>query len=337
MNRVRPPLVVLLLIVTVPGNAASLNTADIVQKTAAATFACTKWRAVGLCFWLRCSLIGCSVQTSLKVGHYTPDLVVSSYNGLGESPWMEMRRALHAAQTGAIGELLHELSGMLPGSAGNRTEGTSTLDHKNLIFREAEAIGHPLLDSALAFLPPSLRCQSQAQRFLPYFLSAVDAVSWRISLPESVYSASLIPGLREIGDWPLMTWGGVYPRTGWSIQAEEPKAAAITAQRVGDIVTRIDQPHLYISLSASATTRPNSWPPGPLVENDIASGVWQMLTPVTDSTCAVFGIDDRIDSWANGRVDSEGDYSWNLWRPYQCCQRNGQWFLGDVSWMDYPL
>jgi hypothetical protein len=46
----------------------------------------------------------------------------------------------------------------------------------------------------------------------------------------------LFAGLREIGTWLLQTWGSVHPRTGWTTQAEESKAAAINAQRAGDIV-----------------------------------------------------------------------------------------------------
>ena len=80
----------------------------------------------------------------------------------------------------------------------------------------------------------------------------MDALAWRQEVPEIFYPASLIPGLRELGQWPLHTWGGVYPRTGWTTQAEEPKAAAINAQRAGDIVTLDLQVQ---DLSAAFSTR----------------------------------------------------------------------------------
>ena len=94
----------------------------------------------------------------------------------------------------------------------------------------------------------------------------------------------------------MQTWGGVYPRTGWTTQAEEPKAAAINAQRAGDIVTRAGQPHVYVALSDDpymfgdlisivddwvdegfgelvnhwypVFSGEKVWPPGPLVEKD---------------------------------------------------------------------
>ncbi len=324
------------LILPVPSNAGSISTIEIVGRTAQATFACSRWRATGMCFWLRCSWIACNVEVSLKVGHYNPDLVVSSYHRLGENPWREVRLALRGAQHGAARTALGTLTGVVPGSAGNRSEGTGHRDHKNLIFRETDAIGHPALDTALAPPPSSLRCASQASSFVPYFLSAFDAVSWRNTLPESLYPASLVPGLREVGNWPLKTWGSVYPRTGWSIQAEEPKAAALTAQRAGDIVTRNLQPHVYLPLLGPAPSHQRVWSPDALRENDATTGTWQMLSPVVDRDCAVFGSDGGFNSWANGRVDSEGDYVWTLWRPYECCERRGQFFLGDINWMEYP-
>jgi hypothetical protein len=63
-----------------------------------------------------------------------------------------------------------------------------------------------------------------------------------------------------------------------------------------------------------------------------------MLLPKAESTCAVFGTDDLASAigWGGGRVDAEGDYVWNLWRPYSCCEREGQFFLFDINWIIYP-
>jgi integrating conjugative element protein (TIGR03756 family) len=144
--------------------------------------------------------------------------------------------------------------------------------------------------------------------------------------------------LREIGTWPLQTWGGVYPRTGWTTQAEEPKAAAINAQRAGDIVTRVGQPHVYLPLIGPNGGNQKVWPPGPLVEKDANTGTWQMLLPAPENSCAVFGTNDlaSVTGWGGGKVDASGDYAWNLWRPYKCCTRRGQWFLGDIDWVAFP-
>ena len=90
-------------------HAATITTPRIVAHTTAATFACMRWMPVGMCFWLHCSWKGCRVRTSLKVGHYNPDLVVSVYNELGGNPWDEIRAALGLAQRAAASGLLGAL------------------------------------------------------------------------------------------------------------------------------------------------------------------------------------------------------------------------------------
>ena len=328
-----------LLLMPLPGNAGSITTPQIQIQTTTAALSCMQWRPIGVCFWLQCSFTGCSVNTSVKVGHYNPDLVVSSYNELGGNPWVEIRAILGLAQKAAVNGLLGSLSPVPIDSAGNRTEGSpGNRDHKNLVFRETDAIGHPLSSLSGTAAGSGYLCQSQTTSFFPYFQSGIDALSWRQEVSEIFYPASFIPGLRELGTWPLQTWGGVYPRTGWTTQAEEPKAAAINAQRAGNIVTRTAQPHIYIPITSSSSSSQQVWPPGPLIENDHRTGTWQMLVPRSESSCAVFGLDDRLSlvGWGGGRVDSEGDYVWNLWRPYKCCNRNGTWFLGSIDWSAYP-
>jgi len=331
--------ILLVLCVPLGGNAGSISTPDIVAQTASAALSCMRWTPVGICFWLRCSYFECSVETSVKVGHYQPDAVVSSYNELGGNPWTEIRSLLGAVQQSAANGLLGSLLSVPIDSAGNRTEGShGNREHRNLIFRETDVIGHPLASLSGVLAGTGYLCESETTSFYPYFLSGLDALSWRMEIPEMFYSASLIPGLREIGNWPLQTWGGVYPRTGWTTQAEEPKAAAVNAQRAGDIVTRGNQPHVYQHIQPSFGLDQRVWSPGPLRENDPTTGEWQMLLPKAESSCAVFGTNDlaSANGWGGGRVDAGGDYVWNLWRPYQCCEREGQFFLIDINWIDYP-
>ena len=333
-------LAALLLQGAVATRAAVLTTPTIVAQTSAAALACMRWMPVGMCLWLRCSFSGCSVRTAVKVGHYNPDLVVSVYNELGGNPWAEIRASLGLAQQAAATGLLGALLPVPLDSAGNRTEGShEPREHRNLIFREADAIGHPIGTLSAVAGVVGLVCRSQARPFFPYFQSGLDALAWRQEVPEMLYPASWLPGLREIGSWPLQTWGSVHPRTGWSTQAEEPKAAAVTAQRAADIVTRTAQPHVYVPLAGNRRSfGQRVWPPGPLFEKDERSGMWQMLAPRLDATCSAFGSNDLVSltGWGGGRVDATGEYAWNLWRPYQCCSRRGQVFLMDMNWMAYP-
>jgi len=176
-----------------------------------------------------------------------------------------------------------------------------------------------------------------------------------------LYPASLIPGLRELGQFPFYTWGNVFPRTGWSTQSSEPKAAALVAQRAGDIVTRHGQPHVYWPVRSDSWiwndyvsrfdewvsdgvgglvnhwfllfSGVKVWPPPPLKERDASTGYWQMLYPNTEVSCRVFGANDMVglSDWGGGKVSSGGEYAWTLWRPYSCCKKKGQVFLGSVD------
>lgn len=325
-----------LLVSPLPSSAGEIGTDAIITHTAEAALSCVRWMPVGMCFWLRCSIYECSVETSMKVGHFQPDAVVSSYNTVGENPWTEIRSALGSLQRSAAEDAL--ATAVPIDSAGNRTEGgRGPRDHRNLMFREADVIGHPAGLLAEMLEGTSYVCASETTAFYPYFLSAVDALAWRSAAPEVYYPASSTPGLREVGQWPLYTWGSVYPRTGWVTQTDEPKAAAITAQRAGDIATRERQPHVYQAIEANSSSDQRVWSPGPLTENDPGTGEWQMLLPAAESTCAVFGTNDLFaaNSWGGGRVDEAGDYVWNLWRPYQCCEVEGV-FLFDINWIEYP-
>ncbi len=113
------------------------------------------------------------------------------------------------------------------------------------------------------------------------------------------------------------------PRGGFLHQTDDYKAAAVVAQRAGDVVTRRGQVHVYQPLLASS--RDGYWPAGALMESDASTGKWQALTPTQSATCAVFPN-------AGAHVQSQrGDYAWALWRPYSCCERRGQTFLGSID------
>ena len=91
-------------------------------------------------------------------------------------------------------------------------------------------------------------------------------------------------------------------------------------------MTRREQPHVYQALLADESD--GYWPAGALIEGDASSGKWQELTPTLSDTCAVFPHDNK-------RVqDKVGAYAWALWRPYSCCEREGDFFIGHVEFDD---
>jgi len=224
-----------LLVASAPSFA--LNTAAIVGFVASPD--CLEYRVVGICYWLYCSLTGCTVRTSVKVRHYVPDAVVSSYSNTGENPWVEVRAMSMPNPSAAAGG-----------------DGTTNHDHENNLakFKNADVIGHP---GGAAFNQFSAGfgyfCQGAGTAFMPYLLSTLDTIAWRYNLPEMVYPEALIPGMREIGSRLSMNlWGSVYPRGGFLHQADDHKAAAVVAQRAGDIVTRRGQLHVYQPLLANS-------------------------------------------------------------------------------------
>ena len=290
------------------GSSYAINTGTIVASTLSPD--CLEYRVVGICYWLYCTWTGCTVRTSVKVRHYVPDAVVSSYSNTGENPWTEVRFMSPPNPTAEDGG-----------------DGTTNHDNENNLakFKNADVIGHPGGQVFSQFASASgYACQGAGTAFMPYLLSTLDTLAWRYNVPEMVYPESLIPGRREVGTRTgLNLWGNVYPRGGFLHQTDDYKSGAVVAQRAGDIVTRRGQIHVYQSLLAEA--RDGYWPAGELMESDASTGKWQELTPTLSNSCAVF-------PHTNTRVQAQqGDYAWALWRPYSCCERRGQVFLGSTD------
>ena len=290
------------------GSSYAINTGTIVASTLSPD--CLEYRVVGICYWLYCTWTGCTVRTSVKVRHYVPDAVVSSYSNTGENPWTEVRFMSPPNPT-----------------AEDAGDGTTHHDNENNLakFKNADVIGHPGGQVFSQFASASgYACEGAGTAFMPYLLSTLDTLAWRYNVPEMVYPESLIPGRREVGTRTgLNLWGNVYPRGGFLHQTDDYKSGAVVAQRAGDIVTRRGQIHVYQSLLAEA--RDGYWPAGELMESDASTGKWQELTPTLSNSCAVF-------PHTNTRVQAQqGDYAWALWRPYSCCERRGQVFLGSTD------
>ncbi len=208
-------------------------------------------------------------------------------------------------------------------------DGTSGENHQNNLakFKNAYIVGHPggaiFNEFATSF---GYTCAGAGTPFVPYLLSTLDTLAWRYNVPEMIYPEALIPGMREIGSTIVLNqWGAVYPRGGFVHQADDHKAAAVVAQRAGDIVTRGAQPHVYVPLLASP--KDGYWPAGALVEGDASTGKWQELTPSLSTSCTVFPGPGML------AQDVQGAYAWALWRPYRCCKRRGQTFLGSVDFL----
>ncbi|HAT6801801.1 TPA: TIGR03756 family integrating conjugative element protein [Citrobacter freundii] len=307
--RLRRSLSLTLLAITLP--AAAITTPQIIASAMSPD--CLQYRVVGLCYWLLCTPFGCTVKTSVKVKHHLPELVVSAYNSPGGNSWHEMSLA-DAAASGTL--------------SGGDTNPRITNSKTKIRFKDSAAIGHPADASFYRFLSGfGYSCSSNVVPFQPYFLSTLDMLAWRSGIPEMLYPEALTPGLREVGQTGDL-WGNVYPRSGALGQTHDYKAGAVIAQRTADIATRTGQPHVYLPLMPSAS--PGYWPPEPVREGKSGNHTWQMLSPPMSMTCAIFPDRGITDTYAD-RLSTDGSYAWTLWRPYSCCQRRGQTFLGSTG------
>lgn len=182
-----------------------------------------------------------------------------------------------------------------------------------------EAIG------AGPFISTAVFCPGAGGPFGVHYQSTIDGLFWRGIVPvEMLYPGSWIPGIAEVGSGFTQTWGGVYPRTNDLYQVQGVKASAVLATRVASIIQQGAQPHIYAPLQVGG---------GGFRYFEAGGAVrWQRLYPHAQHSCGTFGANDALSltSWGDGNTSSEEGYVWNMWRRYECCQRNGQIYLGTV-------
>ena len=291
--------------------AETVTAAQIVQRTLTGAPACLNWRWVGNCLWMNCDLLGCKVTTSVKVRHFLPDLLVT----VQRAP-VPICLGLKYVTYAGIDSIC------------------DTSEHASICFLiSARSVGvamslfQPTLNAMVMFVslkrvslvihlrrPPSQLTNFYATAVTrpgkPYYQSALDATAWRFAPTESLLPEALLPGRREVGGSPLQNWGSVYPRSGFIVQQDPAKAAAVIAQRACDIVIGPGRDHERSELESPA---PYTSVPTYLNERDSATGRWQMISPKVDATCELFG--SGYPDWSVGRIDESRAFIWNLWRP----------------------
>lgn len=115
--------------------ARAITTPGVLTHTAAALPSCLNYRVEGICFFLRCKLLVCWIETSIKISHYVPDLVVSTYNEPLRHPWTDLGMPV-ATAIGAVGSGI--LGRLLDSSAGGLDNPSAMTNYKS-----ADAIGNP--------------------------------------------------------------------------------------------------------------------------------------------------------------------------------------------------
>ena len=299
----------------------SINTADIVQATTKAISSCINYRISGVCFWLNCNLIHCSVETSYKISHFIPDIIVSSYSY--DAPWQETKYYNNSIQK-------------LLGRSGGGLAPWHPRD-SSLRFKRVDVIGAPL-SGLLANGFGGYLCQSVTTPYMPYFLSDLDDFAWRIGITEMLYIDSYLGPLtrqaRVISSGNEM-WGYLYPRTGFILQSDDYKAAAVTALRAANICSRKNQLHIYRFLGNDCGE--GCWAPGEIGEVQSDSERWQLLSPHLQNLCREFDhspnpLDTGVEP--SERYSDKQRYAWQVWRKYSCCEPKGQLLLEVVDFVD---
>jgi integrating conjugative element protein (TIGR03756 family) len=167
-------------------------------------------------------------------------------------------------------------------------------------------------------------CPTGLMPFGLAFQSDLDSFFWRGLVPlESIYPATWLPGMREVGSGILQTWGNVWQRSGALFQPHPVKAAAVIAQRVGDIISYHKQPHIYSRLQLDTDANYRFFGFQGIREHDEKHTIWQRLFPNAQKDCSIFGTNDSLAIFGFGdgqNINSRGTV-WNAWRKQDCCKK----------------
>jgi len=300
-----------------------LGTTDLVKATIKAIPHCMHYRIVGTCFWLQCVGVYCRFTATLKLDHYVPDTLVTVFHNDDSDPYNYAQLTIDKAAKLA-GKTIIKAEYHAPMGTGDQS--ISGYKNKDTHFKEVDVIGNP----AAQLLGFDIFLNSATTPFFPYYSSMLDAASWRSGMLEMLYPGSLIPGMHDVGSFPLNVWGNIYPRTGFLNQPEEAKAAAVIAQRAVDIVTKSNQPHIYKSLSHSCGVHCDVMETHE--NNDDTQ--FQMVYPDIENTCAAFGKNDVLNPtpWHSAAMSkSNGDYAWLMWRHYHGCIQGEGHYVGSLE------
>jgi hypothetical protein len=90
--------------------AQGISTAQIMTETISALPSCLNYSVTGVCFFLRCYLFYCTITTSIKVQHYMPDDVVSTYSSPDQHPWIDVGKLFASVLKGPGDMIMGQLT-----------------------------------------------------------------------------------------------------------------------------------------------------------------------------------------------------------------------------------
>ncbi|PSV28068.1 TraU family protein [Photobacterium sp. GB-72] len=311
----------------------TLSIFELYQDSMANSFACTNYSVDGICYWLKCTWLGCSVKTSMIVSHYNPDVTIEVIQTENELPLSPVSEFFHDLGKNITEAIIPESSvfglgqGLRSAGGGTRNKGVPKQ------FHDAIAMGNPALplyESTVGSIMGTVGwCDSDVSPYQPYFVST-GSPEWRTGYLEGVLALVEMASLTNaigggLSGYPK--WGDLYPRIGTAYQVDNSKSAGTVASRVANIIS---SPKLSLHISkklpmTSGSNRTFNMLPGREIRhNDKETAYFQQNFPKDgDKKCRVFPQQQlkRIHSDSQSYVET-------LWRRYQCCEPKGQTYLG---------
>jgi len=301
---------------------ADINSATITADTLKAIPNCLHYKIKGVCYWKDTY----GINTTMYVEHYLPDAVVTVFNKPGENPWTEVNLSLDKAGSIAQKQIVSSLSGF---DVGSGQHSISDAHEQNVFFKEADIIGNP----ALSVLDNSDLLPSTASSLTPYYQSMLDSAAWRgfpqLKTTQIEEAYAMIADIQHHVGTGLNYWGGIYPHEGKVTTSNDAKAAAVIAQRAGDLITSEGimplSGHVYQPLSNQCGQECKAAP----VQENSDKTEFQMIYPVVSDSCDYFG--KTSDYGEDAETKTHGAYVWVIWRFYSGCRDGVGKFIGRTT------
>ena len=277
------------------------------------------YSVIGACQWLHCKTGICVTSTTLELDEYLPDLVVTSYNGDGNDPWLEAQETYDTASYATADIATIEMTGQTLTNGRTRMKARAMHEDRQII-KSVDVIGSP--SNLLHFPFPTLELDTDA--FFPYFQSDLDALSDRSGLAEGIRWETYAP-VNTIG--PIYShWGYEFPRSMTEKTSNDYKAAVMAALHAADIVTNKNSLHVVESTSDSCGK--NCAVANVIEEmdsdedDDDQHEIWQEVFP-NDKHIELGEIDDMVgDLGADDDAAGNGNYVFVVWRHYKGCKQS---------------
>ncbi len=158
----------------------------------------------------------------------------------------------------------------------------------------------------------------------------LDSAAWRgfpqLKTTQLEEAYAMVADIQHHIGTGLIYWGGIYPHDGKVSTSNDAQAAAVIAQRAGDLITSTSMMpisgNIYQSLSNICGQECNA----ASVQENSDKTEFQMIYPVVTDTCDDFG--KTMNYGEDAETKTNGAYVWVLWRFYSGCRDGVGKFIG---------